>query len=375
MKKYRVLIIRNAYQQDTGGAEQYAYNLALALKRAGHTPIVVTKHSPIRKKCRVAGILSVKGIWKESQEWSKWYYVRYCLTPIWYAWLILRYRISIVHPQSRDDFVFATRAGHWLRRKIIWTDHADLKYIMDRVNRPHPRMQTWILKAASKTHTIICVSKNERTLIIKVAPELEKKLVVIYNGVFRPKAVVPISKHGKFIIGTNARLVPEKGISELIAAFAIVASKHNEVELWLLGGLSNNEKKYKDQVDNLGIAKSVRFLGYLTNPNDYVASMDIFVHASYHEAFSLAIIEACMLGKPIIATNVGGTPEIINEKSGVLIESKSTEAIVGALEKLIANDKLRNSIASNAQAIAEKEFDFQQIVENKIIPLYERRSR
>jgi glycosyltransferase involved in cell wall biosynthesis len=370
MRQARVLIVRNAYQQDTGGAEQYAFNFALALKRAGHVPFVVTKHRAIHEKCAAENIESIQGVWHESQEWGKHYYLRYVLMPLWYCWLILRHRITVVHPQSRDDFVFATNAGFLLRRKVLWTDHADLKYVMDRVNHRHPRMQRWVLKAARHAKKIICVSNSEQRSIAAVAPELEQKLTVVHNGVFLPEAVKPVAKTGKLVVGTNARLVPAKGISELMAAFSRCLQKRPDMELWLLGGFSHNKERYESEAEQLRIFDSVRFIGYVNNPNDYVASMDVFVHASYHEAFSLAIIEAAMLGRPIIATAVGGTPEIIDRACGVLVPPKDIDALYAALEGLIADPKKRQKLADNAQKKAVEQFNFQTLVESKVVPLY-----
>jgi glycosyltransferase involved in cell wall biosynthesis len=364
----RALLIRNAYQKDTGGAEQYAFNLALALKNEHITPIVVTKHQDIVDRCRKAKIASIRGVWYEKQEWDRFYYIRRLYTTLWYVWIILSRRIDVVHPQSRDDFVFATAAAKLCRKPVIWTDHADLKYILDRVNHPHPRMQNWILRAASYASRILCVSHSEHESISKVAPEIVNKLSVVYNGVFTPSGLRPVTTD-KFVIGTNARLVPAKGIAELIEAFATSTKK--PAELWLLGGYSNNLKKYQLLAKDLGVDTRIRFIGYVHNPNDYVASMNIFVHASYHEAFSLAIIEAAMLGKTIIATNVGGTPEIIqNNKTGLLIEPKSSRQISSALQTLLHDQELGDRLAKNAQERARAEFDFQQIVHDKIVTLY-----
>lgn len=366
----RILIIRNAYQKDTGGAEQYSFNLGLALKNAGHYPIVVTKHQSIHDKCREHGIRSVQGIWHESQEWGRHYYIRRILMPVWYIYLIIRHRINVVSPQSRDDFIFATSAARILGKPSVWTDHADLKYIMDRVNHRHPRMQKWMLHAASHAKKIVCVSNSEHSSILDVAPELKDKLTIVHNGVFRPSNVAPVKKTG-VVIGTNARLVPSKGIEELMRAFAGISKKHKPVALWIVGGLSENKDKYTQLADKLSIKEQVTLLGYVPNPNNYVASMDIFVHASYHEAFSLAIIEACMLGRPIIATDTGGTPEIINKDTGILVRPKNTDDIEKALTKLLENPKLREKLGKNAQARAEKDFDFQTIVEDRLIPIYE----
>lgn len=369
MKKRRVLIIRNAYQKDTGGAEQYALNLAIALKNNGkYQPILVTKHQKIIDKCKNNDIETIKGVWNESQEWTRIYYLRYFYITLWYLWIIAYKRIDIVHPQSRDDFVFATNAGYLAKKKVFWTDHADLKYILDRKKHPNPRMQRWILSAVRHTNKIICVSKNEKKLILEVAPELENKLIVIYNGVFKPGDISPIPKNS-FVIGSNSRLVEEKGISELLSAFSKIQYT-KPLELWLVGGYSENLGRYKKQAVKLNIQKKVKFIGYVDNPNDYVASMDIFIHPSYNEAFSLAVIEACMLGRPIIASRVGGTPEIIDDKTGILIDPKSSDEILHAINKMLSDNNKSKEYGLKARQKALSTFDFQKIVNEKVVKLY-----
>ena len=369
MKKQKVLIIRNAYQQDTGGAEQYSLNLAIALKKQGeYEPVLVTKHSSLINKCSKNGIKAIYGLWSEDQNWTKLYYLRLIYTTIWYMWVILINNISIVHPQSRDDFVFATLAARILNKKIFWTDHADLKYILDRVNHPHPRMQKWILAAAKNVSSIICVSMNEKKLILEVAPELRNKIDVVYNGVFIPTDIKPVKKKG-FIIGSNSRLVPEKGISELIEAYSNITPEKSS-ELWIIGGYSKNLKKYQHLAKSFKIENRIKFIGYVDNPNDYVASMDIFVHPSYNEAFSLAIIEACMLGRPIIATNTGGTPEIINKDTGIVVEPKNPRELTIAINLLINDKTMANNLGKTAKKYSEKNFNFDIIVKKQIIKLY-----
>ena len=366
-KSLKVLIIRNAYQQDAGGAEQYALNLAVALASAGHKPVLVTKVKKIHEKGRDEHIEVISGPWHDSQKWDRLYYLRYPAYTIWYMWTILSRHIDVVHPQSRDDFVFATRAAKLLGRKVVWTDHADLKYILDNVNHYNPRLRGWVIKAAKYASAIAVASNSEKASIEAVAPELPP-LTVIHNGVFLPENVALAEKTNKFVIGTNARLVESKGIAELMEGFAKL--KRADTDLWLLGGLSGNKSKYEQLAKKLGIDQRLKIWGYVSRPNDVVASMDIFVHASYHEAFSLAIIEAAMLGRPIIATKAGGTPEIIDSECGVLIEPKNPEAIHAALNKLLGDGSLREKLGSVAHKKAVCDFDFQKLVENKIIPLY-----
>lgn len=363
----KILVIRNAYQKDAGGAEQYSLNLCIALKIAGHKPTLVTKVAKIHDKALEANIPAVEGPWHNTQKWDRLYYLRYPLFVAWYMYVILRRRIDIVHPQSRDDFVFATRAAKFLGKPVIWTDHADLKYVLDNVNHYNPRMRGWVIKAAEYAAAIVCPSNSEKTSISQVAPELDN-LIVVHNGVFLPENVQPVEKTNHIIIGTNARLVPSKGISELIDAFT--ALKNKQADLWLLGGVSGNRQKYLEQSKKLGISGQVKFWDYVGKPNDVVASMDIFVHASYHEAFSLAIIEAAMLARPIIATNVGGTPEIIDKHCGILIQPKDSTEITTAINKLLNDRGLRDRLGQATQKKAIANFDFQKIVEKQIVPIY-----
>lgn len=366
-KSLKVLIIRNAYQKDAGGAEQYSLNLAIALKNVGHKPVLVTKVKKIHDKAGENDVRVVSGPWHNSQKWDRLYYLRYPLFVTWYIYAILRFRIDVIHPQSRDDFVFATQAAKLLSRPVVWTDHADLKYVLDNVNHYNPRMRSWVINAAKYARFIICASNSEKHSISSVAPELDN-LLVVHNGVFLPENVMPIPKSNQLIIGTNARLVPSKGISELMEAFASLNNKHTD--LWLVGGLSGNKNIYESQAKVLGVSKRVKFFDYVKEPNNYVATMDIFVHASYHEAFSLAIIEAAMLARPIIATNSGGTPEIIDSKCGILVNPKSVVEILSALKKLINDENKRIQLGEAVQQKAMERFDFQKIVETKIVPIY-----
>jgi glycosyltransferase involved in cell wall biosynthesis len=368
----KILLIRNAFSNDFGGAETYAYNLAQALITQNRKVLLVSSLQPLLEKCRTNVVPAKKGYWNKSQHWTRMYYIRYILTTLWYCWLILRHRVDVVNPQGRDDFIFATNAAWLLRKRVIWTDHGDLKYILDRVNHPNPRLQRWVLRAASKAAAIICVSDSEKKAIEQVAPELHN-LVVVHNGVFEPEQLQPVPRPdgAGLIVGTNARLVKAKGIMELLEGFAGSAALTKKDILWIVGSEDHDRQRYYDRAAALKIQDRVKFWGYVTNPNDYVATMDIFVHASYHEAFSLAVIEAAMLGKAIIATAVGGTPEIINKQCGLLIKPRSSQAISQALDTLASNKQLRTELGEAARETALTSFNFDVIVKNELLPLYE----
>lgn len=364
----RVLVIRNAYDKDMGGAEQYALNLSIVLKEEGFTPLLMTRVPNLIEKAKASDISTITGHWHSSQEWGKHYFLRLPLMIAWYIYIILRYRVDIIHPQGRDDFIFASIAAGILGKKVVWTDHADLKYILNLSVHPFPHLRNWVIYASRYASTIICVSNSEKEKITANAPgRLSSKLQVIHNGVFKHKEIPALKRPKGTLIIANSRLVPDKGISELLKAMSKLKSS---TTLWIIGSLSGNKEIYTEMASKLGIIDRVKFLGYVNNPNQYVNSADIFVHPSYHEAFSLAVIEAAMLGKPIVATSVGGTPEIISEACGLLVPPKNEKALYEALVYLIDNPAEAKKFGENAKKRASSEFDFTKIVTEKVIPIY-----
>src|SRR5690606_31524984 len=126
----------NAYFHDFGGGERFPIELASVLQEGGYTPIVVTRSPKLLQLAQDRDIRVIRGWWWKFQGFSgkiaplfPIYLAWQFLLTLWYASLILRFKPQILHPQSRDDFIAATVAGRILGKHVIWTDHADLKYI------------------------------------------------------------------------------------------------------------------------------------------------------------------------------------------------------------------------------------------------------
>lgn len=361
----RVLVIRNAYQHDFGGAETYALNLCIALKDQGeYAPVLVTKVDRLLDRSKIMGIRSIKGYWEDRQGGRKRYLIVEPLITLWYLLLILVLRIKVVHVQGRDDFVFATRAAHWLRRRIIWTDHGDLKYIW-RDDAPQ-WMSKKVKKAAQFTYRIIVVSRSEFQEIAKVQHDMSK-FVVVHNGVFTSSFVSSITpEQGKkeLVFISTSRLVRAKGIGELIDAFNIINGKNTQ--LWLVGD-GPDSSLFKKQAK---VNKRIKFLGYRNDVPNLLQQADVFVHPSYHEAFCLSLIEAAMAGLPLIATNTGGNPEIVSGSVGILVPIKDSKKLAEAMAELMKHYDKRKALGGAAWRLGHINFDFQKIAEDQIIPLY-----
>jgi len=221
--------------------------------------------------------------------------------------------------------------------------------------------------AARFAKTIVVVSKNDKHDIEKHIPDgaVKNKLHVIYNGAF--DSYIPTDKNKTFTFISTGRLVTDKGIGELIRAFAKLRAEYSDIQLQLIG--DGPERKQFELLAK-GI-KDIHFLGHQTNPLHYLAKADVFTLPTYHEGFSLALVEACMEQTAVIATDVGGNPEIIShEKTGLLVAAKSVDELYDAMKRLYKDKKLRETLAANARKKYVGAFDFKKIIEKDFLPLY-----
>ena len=376
----RILIIRNAFSYDFGGGERFPVNLAVELAGHGHTPTVVSRSPKLLAFAKSSNIRHKKGWWWAQQNWSGKHlilipcYILWQLAlTLWYIQLIARMSFDVVHPQSKDDFIAATLAGRLLGKKVIWTDHADLKYVLANYSVWYKNPVGKLVYACSKlAATITLVSNSEATLIAEqLGHALPDNFTVIYNGV-NDSAVPPHprteAEQDAFVFCATSRLVVAKGIGELIDAFTALHEKYPETVLWLVGS-GPDEQKFQAQAKQ---NEAIRFFGHSDAPLAYVAACDAFVHPSYHEGFSLSLVEAAMLARPILACTVGGNVEIIHDQAtGLLVPPRDAANLQAAMARLLTDRKLAQRLGTAARTLYEKQFNFARIVTERFVPLYE----
>ncbi|TWP15120.1 glycosyltransferase family 1 protein [TM7 phylum sp. oral taxon 352] len=378
MSALRIVLVRNAASYDFGGGERFPIFLAKELQKLGHFPIILSRHKKLCDYAKHENIPHYRSWWWSKQNWSgknvllvPFYILWQLLLTIYYAIQFRRFKADVVHLQSKDDFIAGSIAGKLVGAKVIWTDHADLKHVWKNLcikyKNPTGKLVAWSARFAD---TITAVSKSEQTLISNNLPAnspILNKIIVIYNGVEDQKQKYESPKNTVFTFCISGRLVIDKGIGEAITAFKEFNATYKNSQLVLIGD-GPDRLQFEQQAKGL----PVTFYGYKTNPLPYVASADIYLHPTYHEGFSVSLIEASMLGLPIIATNVGGNPEIIhNNKTGLLIPSKNASALRDSMKKLYENDELRTSLSTAARQQYLDLFVFHNIVKTQFIPIYE----
>ena len=148
-----------------------------------------------------------------------------------------------------------------------------------------------------------------------------------------------------------------------------VVQNHNAI--FLILGAGEERKKLEDLIKSEGLEGRVILKGFVKDAPIYLKAFDIFILTSLSEAFPLALLEAGLAELAVVATTVGGIPELINhDETGVLVESKNIIEIYKSINELIENKKKREQLGHNLSERIKKEFSLKQMIE-KTVSLYE----
>lgn len=227
----------------------------------------------------------------------------------------------------------------------------------------------------SKSDSILSTSKAMRDELTKYT---SRKIIVTPFGIninkFKPEIVKSIFSKDDFVIGIIKTLEKNYGIEFLIKAFKKVKNNSPLKSLKLMiTGKGSQELFLKNLVSDLKIVEDVVFTGYI-EPDlvpDYLNMLDVTVFPSIEESFGVAVLEASACARPVIVTNVGGLPEVVeNGKTGFIIEKENSDAIALALEKFISNPELKFELGINGRQKVIQEYNWDDSIK-QMISVYE----
>lgn len=164
------------------------------------------------------------------------------------------------------------------------------------------------------------------------------------------------------VIGTVGRLEPRKGTDTLLEAVAALGPEHPHAMLVVVGeGPLRGELGAR--AERLGIASRVRFLGDRADVDEILAALDVFVLPSRTEGMSNALLEAMAMALPVVATAVGGTPEVIADgRSGLLVPADDPAAMAAAVGRVLADPARSNALGESARAVVEERYGARSMV-------------
>lgn len=281
-------------------------------------------------------------------------------------------RIDIVHTHASFSGRLAARAVRV--PCIVYTKHR-----MD-----WGASRGWLKKRAIAflnrltSHGVIAVSLAvTEDLLLSGVPE--EKIALIYNGVdikkFREQARPEKLKSipgvgGSRVVGMVARLEPEKGHRYFLEASSMVLAKLEKV-FFIVVGTGSLANSLKETAKNLGISERVFFTGYQDDIAKFIAAMDVVVIPSLTEAFGISMIEGMCLGKPCVASAVGGLVEIAgqNGRAAFLVPPGDAEAIAEKVVFLLENPDFAGAMGAHAAEEVERRFSAEKMAD-EITSLY-----
>jgi len=225
-----------------------------------------------------------------------------------------------------------------------------------------------VLKCADR---VIVVSKKTMEYVLKLGAD-KSKTSVIYNGVdtdyFHPvnkeesRKKLGLPKNRKIILSVR-RLVYKNGLDTLIESIPLLTRDHPDL-LFVVAGKGPSRKLIEDRVKELGIDANIKLTGFVPDrllPLYYDAADYFVIPSASGEGLPLVLLEAMACGLPVIATTVGGTPEIIKHmKNGVLVPPRNPEAMAEAISKILLEERLGATIGEEARRIVEDRFTWKK---------------
>lgn len=359
----RVLIFIQSL--DLGGSETQSVEMARQLKQEGYRVTVgcLRADGPLRAKLNEAGLECVEFSVRASLLRPKAFLQMLRLVDF-----LRKRRFKVVHTNDLYSNLFAVPAAWLARVPVVISSRRDLGrwWWYTPVRRK-------ILRRVQELSTRILVNSEavRQELLIKDGFRPEK-IHVVYNGIDAQKYIqaTPEREHLLPGISSNHKLIVTvanmhtcaKGHGDLIEAARTIREEHPEAR-FVLAGDGEMRRFFEDQVRAAGLQEMFVFLGHRTDIPALLASCDIGVLASRTEGLPNAVLEYMAAGLPVVATTVGGVPEIIeNETNGFLIPPENPAALSGAILRLLKDGQMRKRLGNAGRERILAQFNFTSVM-------------
>lgn len=278
--------------------------------------------------------------------------------------IIREHDFDIIHTHTSKAGIL----GRWAaflagKRAIVHTPHGNVFYgYFSRTRELVFRFIEWL--SALITVKLVMLSEGDRQDHLRARICGDDKLVIIPSGVPIEHFAGPTTDEDRrqlaelalpadrLLVGTVARLVEVKGVVDLVHAFARVAERLPKAYLVLVGdGPDRNE--VERLVREYRLEDSVRITGRLDDVRPVLRALDLFVMASRNEGMGRAVVEALAAGLPVVATRVGGLPDVVCDQVGRLVPPQDAEAMAGAIVELLGDPEGLQRMGAAAPRWAE----------------------
>jgi glycosyltransferase involved in cell wall biosynthesis len=297
-----------------------------------------------------------------------------------YAWLsrllfILRNRrCHLMHAHEFAMNTYASMASVITGTPIVTTVHGKSYY----PDKCHRRLA---YRFVSKRSTMVAVSNDIRQFLVTNIGINDDNVMTIHNGIefnlYHPdnfpsdniRSDLNIARNQPVIVSVG-NLYPVKGHFYLLKALKIIKKQFHNIIL-IIAGRGNLLGELQKQASELNIHQNVLFLGFREDIHAILHAADIFILPSISEGLPLAALEAMACEKPVVASNVGGIPEVvIDRQTGLLVPARNPDSIAQKVQLLLRNNNFASKLGKRGRIRAETEFSVTKMV-GRYVSLYE----
>lgn len=355
-----------------GGAQRYVYDLALGAHAAGHTVAVATGGTGVlTEQLTAAGIRVITLPLRQRRSFLLDLLTFSPLVSL--VRLIRTERPDVLHVNSAKAGGLGALAGRLAHvPRIIFTAHGwEFNAPRSALSKVGIRFFSWLTVLLA--HTTIAVSHAIRR-DTHSWPFVAHKIVVVHLGVAcsalrsreEARAALGVAQNATGAIGMISELHPTKRVEDALRAFSLVHTAHPEATLTILG--TGIERVALERVrDALALGDTVHFCGFVPEAARLLCAFDVFLHTSQSEALGYAILEAGCASLPVVATRVGGIPEIITTpETGTLVDVRNVAAIAAALTDDLEHPAVAHEKGARLHAVVTRHFGTERMVRDTL---------
>ncbi|OGQ81769.1 MAG: hypothetical protein A3F90_13515 [Deltaproteobacteria bacterium RIFCSPLOWO2_12_FULL_60_19] len=272
-----------------------------------------------------------------------------------------------------DILHFHTKRAHALS---LWLGRPPqgLRRVVTR-RMDYPVRRNWYERSLynRKVDGVIAISEKIAALLIEGGVQGEK-IRVIYSGVDiaslenRP---VPTERTSVPVVGMVAALEERKGHRFLVEAAAELKREGQRLH-YKVAGNGPEREKLRELAVALGLQEEIEFVGFVSDVAAFLASIDLFVLPSLFEGLGVAALEAMAAGKPVIATEVGGLSELVEDRrTGLVVPPGDAHALARAIGELVSQDDLMRELGENGRRRVAERFTMERMARQNEAYYYE----
>ena len=376
MEKKKILILKFPYSSLFGGGEHHTITVVKEFLRIGWQVKLVSS-CPVLLKEFDRRKWSSQKIWAPREPVSKRALLTFPFTAPYFfvrlLLLILKYKLKgfrYLYCLSLTEKILITIPARLLGVKVVWVEHVTF----ERWLTLNPLRPGYILSA--KFARIISVSQAIKNQLVGLGIS-EKRIQVIYNGIDLTKKPGFADYHARanendFVIGAVGRLEKEKGVEHLIQAMKTV-KEHIPLARLVIVGDGPERKNLTWLTRELNLEHTVQFVGFQRNILKWMSGFDLLVLPSAkRESFGLVLIEAMSVLRPVIGTNIGGIPEIIEDKKdGLLVEPGKASALAEAIIYIFNHPEKAFQMIQKARKKVEEKFGLARML-SSVVSFFEK---